>query len=734
MGRPAIVLVLAGVAGACAESNSSVTTGPSPSKCQVVLSGTSSLESGGGVGSVTVTTQPECVWNASTPSSWISGLSPSSGQGSGRLEFRAAVNPSPTTREGEVVVNDDRLRVVQQAGPVSCSYTLTPATQTVANTSGTGSITVTTTSGCSWSATSSATWLTLTGSTTGTTSGTVTFSTAANTGGERSATVSLGGQQATVRQLGVSGTCDYAISSTSQSFPAAGGSGGPITVTTSAGCTWTARTTDSWITVLGGATGTGNGAVTFTVAANTGPARAGSITIAGLTLSVTQTASVPTSCTYSIAPTVLSIAAVGGTAAPIAVTASAGCAWAATSGAPWLTIVSGESGNGNGTVSISVAANTATTARTGTLTVAGQTFTVNQEAAPVPPPCSISISPAGQSVGSAAGTGTTITVTAGPACAWTATSNTSWLTLLTGASGTGNGTVTYRFDANDAGLTRTGSLSIGGQTFTVDQAAAPCTFNLSPLRLTAPVGGQTGASFEVQTLAGCAWSATSTAPWITIAAGGTGTGRGFVSFNVSGNTGAARSASITVQGQAPVTSLTFTVDQAVASCALNLSPNGSGQPAAGTTNALVDVTANLGTCTWTATSNAPWLTIATGASGTGSGQVRYNVAQNTGLARTGTLTIAGQTFTVSQTNCAYAITPTSQNHPLAGATMRFVTVTNAAGCTWPWTATSNVPWLTIDPPGSGTGAGFITYTVGATAAPRSGTISVAGQTFTASQP
>jgi hypothetical protein len=54
-------------------------------------------------------------------------------------------------------------------------------------------------------------------------------------------------------------------------------------------------------------------------------------------------------------------------------------------------------------------------------------------------------------------------------------------------------------------------------------------------------------------------------------------------------------------------------------------------------------------CTWTATSNASWLTITSGASGNGSGTVAFDVAANPGGVRTGTLTIADPTLTVTQT-------------------------------------------------------------------------------------
>ncbi|HKP82193.1 MAG TPA: M36 family metallopeptidase [Pyrinomonadaceae bacterium] len=84
------------------------------------------------------------------------------------------------------------------------------------------------------------------------------------------------------------GTCSFSINPTSASFAAAGGTG-TVTVTTSAGCNWTAASNNSFITVTSGASGSGSGSVTYSVAANTvSTSRSGSLTIAGLTHSVTQ--------------------------------------------------------------------------------------------------------------------------------------------------------------------------------------------------------------------------------------------------------------------------------------------------------------------------------------------------------------------------------------------------------------------------------------------------------------
>ena len=85
------------------------------------------------------------------------------------------------------------------------------------------------------------------------------------------------------------GTCSFSINPTSASFAAAGGSGS-VTVTTAAGCNWTAASNNSFITITSGASGSGSGTVNYAVAANTSVARNGSLTIAGLTHSVSQAA------------------------------------------------------------------------------------------------------------------------------------------------------------------------------------------------------------------------------------------------------------------------------------------------------------------------------------------------------------------------------------------------------------------------------------------------------------
>lgn len=83
--------------------------------------------------------------------------------------------------------------------------------------------------------------------------------------------------------------CSYTLSAAGTTFPATGGTGS-FSITTEASCSRTAVSNDSWITINSGGSGTGNGFVNFSVEANTGAARTGTITAGGQTFTVTQVA------------------------------------------------------------------------------------------------------------------------------------------------------------------------------------------------------------------------------------------------------------------------------------------------------------------------------------------------------------------------------------------------------------------------------------------------------------
>jgi hypothetical protein len=466
--RPVVAIVLAAaLVSSCGTSSStvSVSASPDPVKCQVALAAPPMLDAGGGTGSLAITTQPECTWDVSSNVSWISSLSPASGQGTANVSFRVTANDGSSQRDGMLVVNGEQARVSQRA---PCRYDVSPSSQSIGASGGAGSLTIATAGECSWTAAAEAGWIAIASGAAGSGNGNVRFTVAANSGEARTGSIAVGGQRATVAQAGVDAPdCNATISPTSQNVGAAGGTA-TVAVSANNTCRWTASSNASWITVTAGASGTGNGTVTFSVAANSSGARTGTVTIAGRTFTVSQSASggtpppPPASCNYSISPGNAKVPMLGGTGS-VDVSTTSACIWTAVSNVEWITVVSGGSGTGNGSVGYLVLPNPGS-ARSGTLTIAGEAFTVTQAALV----CSYSISPDDVKVSASAGTGST-SVSTSSTCSWTATSDASWIAVTSGASGAGNGTVTFSYTQNPDKKGRKGTLTVAGKKFALEQ-------------------------------------------------------------------------------------------------------------------------------------------------------------------------------------------------------------------------------------------------------------------------
>ena len=169
--------------------------------------------------------------------------------------------------------------------------------------------------------------------------------------------------------------CSYSISPATQSFTGDGGTG-TVSVTSPAGCGWSAASSADWITITTDSGGSGYGRIEFAVSPNTTPgSRSGVISIAGLTFTVTQSGA---GCSYVISPGTGSFTSAGGTGT-VSVTSPAGCTWTATSKSDWITITAGSGGSGYGNVEYAVSRNTTPGSRSGALSIAGLTFTLFQE-------------------------------------------------------------------------------------------------------------------------------------------------------------------------------------------------------------------------------------------------------------------------------------------------------------------------------------------------------------------
>ena len=498
------------------------------------LSPESTIQAGGGSGSVwvnrsdTACSPPTAVSNASA---WITAA-----VNGGDVTYTVAGNTGPYTRTGTITISGNTFTVTQAGctygiSPADASGIVSGGGSGSFNVNSSGSA-------CVWTAavaSDASSWITVSSgdgdggsSVSGTGSGSVNYTVKNQTGlSARAGTIGVQGNTFTITQDG----CNQSLSSTYNNIGFTGGTGS-VAVSSGPGCVWTAtveNSASSWITVTGGGSGTGDGSVSYKVDANPGEQRSGTVTIGNKTFTVTQEANCQlgcgspeqcsdtsscldtcmgstgcyiavgdcieavntcvygcsqaiqnacygqaqqcqaacyNACGYTLSSTGASVP-IGGASGTVTVN-SAACSWTAGSNVSWITVTGGRSGTGAGTVSYTVAANTGG-ARTGTMTIAGKTFTVTQAG------CTYSITPAGSgTTGINGGSGSFTVTTNGGSCVWTVSNKPSWVSITGGNGGTGTGVVSYTVGSNASGPPRSGTITTGGQTFTVSQDGTNC--------------------------------------------------------------------------------------------------------------------------------------------------------------------------------------------------------------------------------------------------------------------
>ena len=169
--------------------------------------------------------------------------------------------------------------------------------------------------------------------------------------------------------------CQFVVQPTQVWVPQEGGSAQiTVTMTMGVGCAWTAQTTQPFVTITGGASGTGSGVVAVTIAPNTGTSRSGTLTVAGTAVAITQGQA---DCVTGVTPPTVNFSAMGGTGT-LTVAAPNGCTWAASSSSPFVSIIGSPTGIGNGSLQYTVGPNATGAARQGAIVVERFQQTVTQ--------------------------------------------------------------------------------------------------------------------------------------------------------------------------------------------------------------------------------------------------------------------------------------------------------------------------------------------------------------------
>lgn len=264
-----------------------------------------------------------------------------------------------------------------------------------------------------------------------------------------------------------------------------------------------------------------------------------------------------------------------------------------------------------------------------------------------------------------------------------------------------------------------------------------CNYSILPEGKSFDDSGGTG-SINVTADSECDWTAAvdeGSIGWITISSGVSGIGNGVVTYTVFANeTTNLRSGTITIAGhsysvtQSGQVVCTYTISQDEESFSYN---GGEGA---------VTVT-SYSECAWSSSvdeEGAGWITIASGNNGTGEGVVSFTVSPNISFdQRIGTMTIAGQVFTVTQEGsaCIFILSKDADEFDSHGGDGS-VDITAEESCAWNTEVEqSSSSWITITSGGNGSGFGTVSYSLSANIDrnPRTGHITIAGEDYVVEQ-
>lgn len=286
---------------------------------------------------------------------------------------------------------------------------------------------------------------------------------------------------------------------------------------------------------------------------------------------------------------------------------------------------------------------------------------------------------------SAAASGT-ITVTAPPSCSWAASTPANWITLNGTSYGTGNGLISFQIAANGGASQRSAYITVSRQNtrliqtgsdfaaLSVSPASGAGPSNIFTFRFAWP-GAGSPPTFRIafdDLYSACFIAVDVASQWISTGVNSMSLSSPGQSISDGSCTVYSTGSSISVSGAQVTVSLAMSFSASIAGThrIAAHSLNGSAGPfnlgiwtiptaacsysvpqalsvpnRGGVVDLQVIAPPN---CPWNAVSTSPWMTVNSGASGSGTAWVSVSVSATSGT-RSGTILIAGQLLTITQT-------------------------------------------------------------------------------------
>lgn len=596
--------------------------------------------------------------------------------------------------------------------PVDCSFELSSSSMNIRVDGDSSYVTIEASDqSCSWSAVTSSSWITVDTPTGQGTSARLEFTVASNlpAGVEREGSINIpDGPTFSIRQDGC-----FELTHDSILVNASGGARSMTLAANSAQCQWAAEVGSgaSFLTLTGATSGTGPAVIPYTVDPNPDQSsRQGTLVAAGLDYTVLQEGQTP--CSYDVAYESGIDSPAEGRTNGVPVWTQPDCPWDMVCNLSWVECLT-DTWVGDGLANLEILPNPNPSPRSGWIQIAGEQREVRQAGVE----CWYSLDHLSYLYSAAGSAEHTIQVTpSAETCGWTAFTDSPWIEILSGTSGTGTGEVIYRVVPNP-GEPRQDRIFIMDYGYLVLQAGAASDPELAvsvsgPGKVvSSPSGIECGDGSQLCAEHFCDRSTVQLSAQPVDGATFIGWGGGACS------------------GTGPCSVSMPTTDVLVQAtfedtCTYTLTPGSATYSDVGG-NGSFQVATQPG-CGWVAQSSAQWCTVSTGA-GTGSGAVLYTVDPNLGSAgRVATMVISDEEFTVAQLGpCSASIDPSSITVPPEGGVF-VVMVDIDGGCQWD--CESSAGWVTVLDGSPGTGSGTVLLEItDSQGTPRSTVVTIAGE-------
>lgn len=403
-------------------------------------------------------------WVVETSESFLTIVSGASGSGDGTVILHITENNTGITRNSnfEVRTQDSSVRArgnVTQSPTEERYITIDPIIPSVDGSEQDVQIEVY--SNTNWVVETSESFLTVTSGASGSGDGTVILHLSRNTSGVRrdSDFVVRTPDSSIVAEGNVSqGTTEQEYINISPSSPSVSNEEQTIEISVTSNTSWEVAESSPFLSVVSGATGSGNGTVVLRITANTGAARSANFFVRKPDLSVYAQGKITQAEAdfLIIDPEEISVE---GTEQTLTFTVFSTEHWEAVSNSPFITIVGESTGFEDGTFDIGLTKNETGSSRVGTITVRSTDSSLSIQGTITQAPAEqsyIIIDPESLTV---PGDETSLDVTVYSNGAWVAETNSPFLSITDG-SGFEDGTFGLSIAENTSGDTRTGTFTV----------------------------------------------------------------------------------------------------------------------------------------------------------------------------------------------------------------------------------------------------------------------------------